>query len=143
MRRFILALMLFALLATAADAQQRTRRRVDLGTDTTQTIDITGGGTAEGVPLGTWLRQLRIDVTGSGTVTYSLTHRLCGSGTDGSASTCSAWESTALASGTITAGADPPGIITLELTKPRDEYRLILTVTAGTPSAIRVWALYQ
>lgn len=145
-RLHLLLLLLAPLLVTAlsppaAAAPERVRLRLDDGSDDSQVREIRGGGGT--LPTGAYLREVQIDITGAGaTVDYTLTKRLCGVDAAGTV-TCGAWEPMPLATGTITGADGPPGTLTLELGRPRDEYQLTLTVTAGTPTAIRVWALYQ
>lgn len=141
MRRLLaILLVMFAFAAAAQAAPVREARRLDDGSDTTQTLTL--AGVADTSSTGLWLRSLQVDVTGAGTVTFALTSRVCGYESSG-ATTCGAWEPSALASGSITAGSPTPGTVTLELQHPRYQYRLTLTVTSGAPTALRVWGLYQ
>jgi hypothetical protein len=140
----IVAAVLLLGLGTSTGLPRQTAQRIDDDTDTTQTLTIPGVPVDRGVEGGAYLRGLQVDVTGAGsTVTFSLSSRICGSPAAGGEAECSGWETVAIASGSIAGAAPTPATQTIDLAAPRYQYRLVLTVTVGTPTAIRVYALYQ
>lgn len=131
---FMLAALLLVLAIPAAPppalAAPSTPRaeRLDDGTNATQTLTFSGQGYE--------FTEIAIEVTGAGTsVDYSLTSRICVTDT-----TCSAWEATPLASGTLAGDTTAQTVTIGPLTAPRSSYRLTLTVT-GSPSSMKAWVV--